>query len=237
MTILAKFIKKFQVKRPNSGTWEEWEEWEIKTKDTKPVRYFLFDTIPAAVRAFKARRIIPITDWVRYRVKDRFHVIAPKTLKPGYHSSKERILHASFNELVEYVEISLGHQGWPHNSEKKYRKTKANYKMFGLQHLEWELTDPSIPNHQRQKASEIKALYLWWTEVRPRRIDYNTEKLDHLRPNYDKTTSVGSMFRMLNNQSSFASQYYDCLNITDQFYSDQDDEMLKALIQILDYLD
>lgn len=237
MILLAKLIKKFQVKRPNSGTWEEWEEWEIKAKANEPVRYFLFDTLPAVVRGFKNRRISPIFDWFRYRIKDRFHIISPKTLNPGYHTSHDRILHAMFNELVSYVEVSLGYRGWLYNSKKKYRKTKANYKMFGLQHLEWEINDTTVPPHQKQKAREIKALYLWWTEVRPKRLDHDTEKLDHIRPHFDKTISVGSMFRTMNNMASSTAQFYDCINAMDEFYHEQDIEMLNALLKILDYLD
>lgn len=238
MKLLTNLKKFLRVPRPNTGTWQEWEEWEIKARKDHPIRYFLFDTMLTKISVWNSRYIGGAKDWIRYRTYNRFHVISPKTLKPGYHNTQERILHAAFGELVSYVEGSLGYRGWPWQLKKQPRKTKANLKKYGLEYLEWEINDPTVPAHQKEKAKEIKALYHWWTEARPKRIDHLSPKMIDLEDktvDLSKAKTTASIFSALNNSAS--RKYYDYLNEVDQFYADQDQKMLEALIDILDYLD
>jgi hypothetical protein len=237
MRLLTKLIDHLRVKRPNSGTWQEWEEWEVKARAEQPIRYFLFDTLVTQLKVWHRKYVMEPADWIRYRTYDKYHVIKPKTLEAGYHSPQERIMHATFGELVTYVEVSLGWRGWPYQLKKQPRKSKANLKKYGLEHLEWEIAEPTVPARQKQIAKEVKSLYIWWTEIRPNRISHNDKKLKDLEALGDDLSAVAtsSIFRTLSNPAT--RNYYDCLNELDEFYDEQDHDMLAALFKILDYLD
>ncbi len=84
--------------------------------------------------------------WVKYRVipKHKYHMLNLGT-KPGYSDVCERLIHANFQLLKEFVE-------------------KEN----PLEEINWD-TDP-----QRQfVAKEIKELYNWWINIRPKRDEQN----------------------------------------------------------------
>jgi hypothetical protein len=75
---------------------------------------------------------------IRHRTVNVYHVVK-LDLKPGYHDVTERMVHANFCLLAEYVE-----------KEKPF------------EHIDWD----SDPEHQNA-AAEMKALYKWWKEVYP----------------------------------------------------------------------
>ena len=101
-------------------------------------------------------------------------------------------MYGLFNELVKFVEVDKAlHQVWSDEDKKKYKVPK--FRVFrsgwhcpeaGLAHLDWEAslvwTKDEVgknskligkPTYQAEVAKEIKEIYVWWKEVRPKRLD------------------------------------------------------------------
>jgi hypothetical protein len=249
--LLGKLVDRFECKRPPYATGVEWEEWQKTTKKQQPIRYFLFDTIPTLCRRLNIRRLQPVKYWFIHRTTNRMHVVKPKTLKPGYTHREDRMLHTCFHELTTYVEGSLAarnfsywEEGRPEGrsdlrwkfSSKRRRSTLANRIEAGVQYLDWEINEPMCAGYQAQAAKEFKDLYLWWTVQRPQRLDaWNDEKLTSLESPEDRTQHEGRLFS--SNIPASTRLYWDCATELNQFYEDQDQKMLEALIKVRQRLD
>ena len=109
------------------------------------------------------------------RFFDKTHALTSLSLRRGeYHEIDTRILHCLFDTLVDYVEKELAWfhlilEGKPPRFRFRWRSRES-----GLAHLDWEsdlMDDEGQPTSQALSAREIKALYVWWTEQRPKRQD------------------------------------------------------------------
>lgn len=120
-----------------------------------------------------------------------------RDIKPGnWHDVGNRFLPCLFNELVNFVEIeqAWNYIAWDKEARSKYRAPFYATGWFrwrtwrcpqaGLDYLDWAgglkmdeewipKDDPDCgkPTNQAIAAQEIKALYLWWTQVYPNRPD------------------------------------------------------------------
>jgi hypothetical protein len=122
--------------------------------------------------------------YCRNRFVDKTHYLHTD-LEPGkWHEFENRILHGSFTELVNFVEIETAwhHVLWADKEErKKYhvpfwrrhrilRFQRWRCPQAGIDHLKWEM-QLEEPTHQRDRAHELMFLYTWWKEVRCKRED------------------------------------------------------------------
>lgn len=247
--MFKKLIAKFAVARPQWAAMEEWDEWEQKAKAEHPFRFWLFDTVPLKLITFKRRTWNRAVDFVRYRTTRRMHVIKPRTLKPGYQPHSDIILHVTFDRLVRYVEDELGVRNLRFDGlyEKgklakfwQYRRPLSRKERIkgGLAHLEWELTDPDVPTRQRDVAKQFKALYLWWTVDRELRLNaWADEKLVGVQTEEDriKADSNTKIFTLDVGEST--RFFWDCASVLEEFYREQDSEMLAVLVKMRDDLD
>jgi len=112
--------------------------------------------------------------WVRHRTTDRYHTVRCDGLAPGYYEIEDRLLHSMFGLLREFVEHELPAQ---HRIRKQSRRPDRT---SGIEHLDWEISlvndhvdkdDPEFgkPTSQAIAAAEVKVLYLWWVDERPKR--------------------------------------------------------------------
>ena len=174
--------------------------------------------------------------WIAFRTYDKYHVVKTD-LKPGYYDIDTRILHSNFTLLVDFVEIEkaslqyffASYEEAKNNSRVSFNKlTKEQKKELGLQYLNWEIENDEefFPKQQKVSAKEIKNLYLWWTEVRPSRIDpYDKyeEELDELS---------GSLNNMPEkNKKKLINLYKKIAKLEDQ-YEKEDDAMLIRLMNV-----
>jgi hypothetical protein len=145
-----------------------WVDWDKQMKKKYPVRYFLTDTLPDLWETF-GRKTKDKIWWVRYRTINRNHVIKIRSLEPGWMDRDERMLHANFQILVDYVEIELARNEYKTPSVGKRDREK------GLAHLDWEINDDACKRGpsptQSEAAKEKKSLYLWWVDYRLGRED------------------------------------------------------------------
>ena len=88
------------------------------------------------------------------------HIVNTR-LQPGYHEIHERMLHAMFSLLQDYVEVGL--------SSRSHNSKLTDPTLRGLEHLEWEIAN--CQGNQADAAKVIKDLYIWWTVERPQRLD------------------------------------------------------------------
>lgn len=179
----------FDYNPPGSMSSKGWRLFDKEFRERAPIRYWItheFKYSTVQPLKFKYRRI---SDWVRYRTTDRYHVV--KTgLPPGYCDVDTKMLHTNFTMLKDFVECE---QGWHkycwhpdgHKSAPWYTKLPLYWRFvkfrspkWGIEHLEWASTldDPNLPVHERavgqaEDAREILALYYWWVRDRPARTE------------------------------------------------------------------
>jgi hypothetical protein len=137
--------------RPPYATIKEWSEHYRRFKEEAPVRHFFFRLVPRAFRRHILTRIRIYSDWFRYRFHPhhRYHIVKTQ-LSPGYYDADQRMLHAVFGLICDYVEIELAAlQG-----SKKYRDKIAG-KFYLLEMIEKDF---------HAKWQEILDLYVWWNQ-------------------------------------------------------------------------
>lgn len=172
---------------PSSLTSVGWRLFEKEFKSVAPVRYWITHTLKYSVLMPIKWKYDNISLWVSHRTTSRYHIM-DTGLPPGYYNISEQILHASFNSLKDFVEVDLAlREHWCSKSKKSWcEKHMPFYRivypfrnpLLGITHLEWEMTldDPTLPAYERspeqaKHAREVMALYKWWTETRPARIE------------------------------------------------------------------
>jgi hypothetical protein len=186
-TMLTKFRKWMNFNPPESLDMDGWTEFTAKFKKEARVRYFFTEVLGDKLAAIKY--ILRDAAWaIRYRTVSKFHLVDTK-LKPGYHEIDERMLHANFELLVDYVEIECANMatvfddearkkvyGWRRKIPSILRIKEFRSRELGMKHLEWEasLVDPELGEYERSpsqaaRAIQIMILYTWWKDVYPAR--------------------------------------------------------------------
>lgn len=205
-------------------------------------------------------RLKDIRYYINNRWISRAHACTahPKDIKPGeWQDVGNRFLPCLFNELVDFVEIeqAWSYVRWNKNELKNfdvpwYRRGWLRLRTWrspeaGLKYLDWASNlvmnetwgvtsdDPEYckPTPQALHAQEIKALYVWWKEIRPKRPDpyvvsgWNAIYQARYSEDYD-----------LENEPEEPSQSsvdaLQKLGEIEKMYDEEDDEMLIRLIKI-----
>lgn len=183
--------------KPGAGTIEEWNAWEKAAKQKK-FRYWLaeegLDRLQTIVY-WPFNQIKSLLYYVNNRWIRKSHALTSHLERGYWHEFDTRLLHAVFDELVNFVEIELA-GSYVVLSEEASKKYKTPwYGTFlrisswrspeaGVAYLKWESelkadeewmakSDPTYgqPTPQALAAQEIFALYQWWKEERPNRPD------------------------------------------------------------------
>ena len=138
--VLIKIWHKIDLPRLKVGQWHEHQALKKKNKETYPVRFFLFRTIP---RKFGALKMRISRRWYKIRgaVWDRYNVIKIDTLSSTWNDVVEQMLHVNFQLLVDYIE-----------KEEPFKR------------IDWH----DDPAHEHA-YNEMKDLYHWWKNVYPLR--------------------------------------------------------------------
>ena len=184
----------FKIDKPYALPWGGWDKWKKETKESRPIAYFICETLPDILEKPAEWLLDPIDDAVYY-LRCRFifktHYLKTK-LEPGrYHDFGNRILHGCFNELVDFVEIEKARMMviWDENKRNLYKAPWWTFTQWfrwqpwrcpeaGIDHLKWEMTldSDNLAVHERsddqaRSARELMVLYTWWTVTRPARKD------------------------------------------------------------------
>lgn len=242
---LADAIRKFFYPNwPNSATMEGWAEWHKEAKKRK-VAYWMSRKMPAWFR-HKASKVRDVKLWFQYRFQNEhaYHLIDTK-LGYGYHEIEERMLYGMFNLLVNFVEVEKAQLHYIGMDKDDVRPSP---KFAGLQHLDWEIElvhdedeciacgTPELinkPTSQAIAAFEIKYLYQWWVDIRPKRPDpWDNEKLSALYPHDDDMDIMEMLGTKNPKKDKLAKELREQAHEQEMKYQKQDDEMLMRLVEI-----
>lgn len=222
-----RWLRWFLFEVPSSATGEWWDKRDEMLSRRAPLRYYLQHDLPMVVR-LQGKKLNDLWWKVRHRTTDRYHVVNTG-LKPGYYETNDRLLHASFTLLVEYVEIGL--------ASRNYDSNIKNPILRGLEHLDWEINDPQCAGPQAEDAKVVKDLYLWWTVERPERLDcWSAPEI--WGDGKDEDEKPKSIFRRRRRFSLSTKQPQHKIDggsmamALESFYSEQDTSMLIRLAEI-----
>lgn len=161
--------------KPMALEWGEWDKWYDEQKQKRPFRYWLSDTFLKKLQDvvyFPIDLYRTIAVYIRNRYIDKLQYLHTG-LKPGeYYDLDYRIIHALFNELVDFVEKDLSYLShWDRNKTYEFKNgrcVEAAYDYFkwanNLKH-KGKLTE------QAKATRQIQKLYEWWKNERPNRVD------------------------------------------------------------------
>ena len=183
--------------KPPSGTIEEWDAWR-KTAKAKKFRYWLAEDGLDHLQDFVNWPVTcayTIHNYISNRWIIKRYALSSNLNRGEWHEFDTRLLHACFDELVNFIEIE---QAWmqvvfSEEDRKKYktpwyrRALRMGYwrsAAAGIAYLEWaaklkndencvDKNDSSFgqTTHQALVAQETLTLYKWWKHERPKRPD------------------------------------------------------------------
>ena len=238
--------------KPYSNTGKGWSEWKKAAKQRHPFRYWLVevaldkleDVIKWPVKKLYNAKYYIVNRWV-----DQSHALVahPKHIKPGnWQDLDYRILHCTFDELVDFVEVEKAYANYRWDLDKlgelkwwqggRWRTRTWRSAEAGLSYLKWEseISEDEAPSSQAEAAKEVLFLYDWWVNVRPNREDpmevsgwsayCDTYRDEGLFAMFDKDDGVDT------------KSMHDKMRELETQYDEEDTEMLIRLIKIRGYL-
>ena len=248
--------------KPGSATAGGWHDWKRAAKLAHPIRYWIADDGLDYAQDFVNWPLDQLHE-VKYYINNRWisrtHALTARSLKVGqWHEFDTRILHCSFDELVEFVEVE---QAWMHLAwggkeiREKYEAPFWATGWFrwrtwrcpraGIDYLNWCMTltsewleddhpDRNKPSPQAEKAKEEFALYDWWKNIRPARPDpYKTSGWSDLCDKRRKERDDDGLWEDRTPEESQESKdRLEALNKIEEQYEQEDTDMLIRLIKI-----
>ena len=187
----------------------------------------------------------------------------PRDIKPGqWYDVGNRFLPCLFNELVDFVEVEQAWMQIAWGDKDTKAKYKAPFwatgwfrwrtwrcPQAGLDYLDWSSSlmldkewgveegspDHGKPTGQALRAREIKELYLWWTTIRPLRVD--SMEACGWSAYCDRKRSDGTLFSVLEKDDTVdTSAMMKMMDEMDTAYEKEDEEMMIRLIKARDSL-
>jgi hypothetical protein len=249
--------------KPDFCTDKGWREWEKEAKAKHPWRYWLADVGLDFLQDFMtwpARKIDDLRSYIKNRWITHSHALTahPRDIRPGsWCDVGSRFIFCLFNELVDFVEIELAmwHIALADKEEKKKYHTPfwtrlfrtRRYPQAGLNNLNWQSSlkydddwiskeDPKWgqPTPQAEHAKEILALYKWWVEERPKRLDpmevSGWSEICNRRQETHKNDIFIFADQEDDNQES--KDALDRCNMIEDAYEKEDEAMMIRLIKI-----
>jgi hypothetical protein len=173
-------------------------EWKDNFKTTRPIVYWLTETLPAYYYGIAEKAsdmwydVENVIDNVLVQRADRWKTGLKRT---EFDSADELMLRVNFMQYVDYVESTFAHryirsQVGKHrneNSDEEKKWTKISNaanrypwlhfkrytnKEYALRHLHQSFDDDDYLDHEEiRRLGMVLCLYIWWTQVRPNRGD------------------------------------------------------------------
>jgi len=238
MKIFKNILEYLQMYPPECADGKGWRDFNIKCKKEYPIRYWFNETLIPNCWWPITRTFSNIRSWFRFRFLERMHIINTG-LKPDYYDTDTLLLHGMFNLLKNFVEIE---KAWMQAIfSEDYKKPWYPFKRFrdrdrGIKYLDWEISlkDEKTDSEgekighlaQSVKAQDIKDLYIWWVDKRPKRID-PYELLPDDFPGEDK-----SLLDFDSPLSDEMTKAYKEIDKIEKEYEEEDTNMLIKLVEV-----
>ena len=247
----------------DAGTAEEWNIWK-KTAKEKPIRYWLAEEGLDYLQNFifwPSNRFRNIVFYINNRWITKSHALTSNLKRGKWQDFDERLLHAVFDELVNFVEIEQAwmHVVWSEEGRKKYRtpwyRTFFRIRLWrcpeaGLAYLDWaaelkkdeewiDKNDPEYgkPTFQALAAQETRALYNWWKHERPNRPDpMDTSGFSSYYEERRKEAELRGddlLLGMLNSDKTRDERSDNLSSICHKMEEEQDEEDTNMLIRLV----
>lgn len=245
----------------SAGTAEEWNAWK-KTAKAKKVRYwlaeegldFLQDLIYLPLKFINNIRHYFDNRWI-----SKTHALTSNLKRGKYYEFDTRLLHALFDELVNFVEIEQAwhYVAWSKEEQSKYQipwyykiKLLGQWRCpeAGIAHLEWasklkcdqdftSKEDPKLAQSTPQalSAQETIILYQWWKEMRPNRLDpiIASGWSDYCEK---RRQASGDDVSWMSSYDENAHAIMETCHKMEQAQDDEDTDMLIRLVKLRSYL-
>ncbi len=184
---------------PKSAEWHVFQEVDDYNKMRHPIQFFFKDTIPDLYDAF-IRFGKDTKWWILHRVhpKHRYHVV-DSGLPPGYYDITELMIFTLFSFLTRFIE---------------------DEECFEC--IVWDSDDV-----HNCVAGELEDLYYWWTAIRVKRSDIESELHNEL--------DDSGIFSK-NELSESNRQIYSKLDILEIQWNEEDKYNMKRLVDIKDFM-
>jgi len=225
---------------PEMATADKWFEFEERYKKEAPVRHWVMRgpiyTLTLKIKWRKRDFFYHI--WSRFIVKN--HIIKTDLRRGHYHDNSERMLHAVFKILEDYVEIECAYAHDYADTEKtlgwkrflpRFIRPRAKDQTNGILHLLWEIELGEESPRQAKDAVEFYELYTWWKDVRPNRK--HTPMPD--TPNLPEGVFGGASKEWQKNHPEEYEQYLKWSDVTHDettTWRKEDQEMLIRLVKV-----
>ena len=251
--------------KPKYGTSDEWKDWKTHAKAKHPIRWWIAEEGLDHLQDFVMYIPEKFKD-ARYYINNRFltrsHALTahPRDIKPGsWCDVGNRFIFCLFNELVDFVEVEQAWMTvvWDKEARKKFKPDRRRLWGWrgwrsaeaGIHHLDWaaglkhdddwvKITDPNYgkPTPQALAAKEIKELYLWWTVIRPSRLDPFEVSgwSDHCDDKRERGIDLFETDPLEDKEK--VREMLKTSNDVEAAYEAEDTEMLIRLIKIRDHL-
>jgi len=234
---------------PGALTSKGWRLFDQEFEKLAPIRYWSKNVFRLSVIEPIKWKYEKISDWIRYRTYDSYHVV-DTGLEPQYYGLDTRILHVNFNMLKDFVEVDQALHTYWWSAEfteqatwcEKHMPFYRNFFPFrrpdlGIKHLDWAITldDPTLPLHeqcpsQAESARETKLLYKWWTEDRPAR-----KEIDHVPYDDQGLGILSALDEDFDHDAEDYKQHVESMDARSKQEADwheEDDQMLIRLIKL-----
>jgi len=210
-----------------SLTADGWHDWKTETKAKYPVQYFLREDVPFWFRCNVTGRIERAYWWVmhRFHPKHRYHVIKPRSLKPGYHDPETRIFYTIFDELSRYAEDVLMGDGvngtrW---SQEEIDGTREEY--GEKEHLKLQVA----------AESRIVALRNWWVNVYPNRENDFPDLENYMEEGRPFLWPLMDRYKDTEDYKKF-QEWSKKNRAVEEAHHEEDKEKLKEAIDLINHL-
>lgn len=250
----------FKIQKPVALGWGEWDKWDANLKQSRPVAFFITETLPKwleQIPKHSVEYIYNIQCWIS-NYTNHTHGLRSTLKKGQWHEFDERVLHSLFDSFVDFIECeeASNHISWSNKEQAAQYKIRWYERYWitrlgkpwrcaqaGIDHLKWEMTlkedDTGCLSQQAVTAMEKMTLYTWWKDIRPaRKNEWDESGLRAFWDAMDLKYGGHGEWMVFGNKSLTALEskmYYELSEKNsnlEKLRQEEDDEMLIRLINI-----
>ncbi len=157
-----------------------WKAWKSSTQKNSPIRYYLAEDFLNIIQKI-IMSPISLCYNILYYLHNRYivktHTLVSNLKTGQWYDYDTRLLHASFNELVNYVQIECANKflNFDKNSYKPSNTLINYFKPWRSEEAGLKYLDLLVELGYDESFRKIKQLYMWWIYTRPSRNNSDSD--------------------------------------------------------------